>query len=411
MLSARAPRLRQRVVDRGSRERVRELDERAGRRGRPARTIPLLDRVIQRLERILEAGQLDHRVQRRADAEHGGGLDQRRRRRSAHRSSSRRTSCAYDSRYRKRTRLVLPAARRPEAREAPPARTAGCRRVCSHRRPAASGVMATPSARPSSEMCDGSSGPTRQHAARRSGGELAPSLGERRRPRSRARPGRRAHGSRAAGERRTAAPAATRRRPGARRRRPRRTARPPASELISSSSSRPTATWRAGAQRVAAAAVGAEQLVGHRERHVGLGLVTARPQHPGRLQLGQEALDQRRLADAGLALHEQDLRAPGRRLGERIVAAPGARSAGRRTRTSQAIATRTNSYHRGIAGPPRLRLLEVAPGRVRREEHADEAADREHREEDRRRASGSRRPGSSAAAGSSRPGRSARRRT
>jgi hypothetical protein len=52
---------------------------------------------------------------------------------------------------------------------------------------------------------------------------------------------------------------------------------------------------------------------------VGLGFVTARAQHAGRGQLGQEALDERRLADAGLAVHDQDLRVPARGLGERIV--------------------------------------------------------------------------------------------
>ena len=76
------------------------------------------------------------------------------------------------------------------------------------------------------------------------------------------------------------------------------------------------------AQRIAAAAVAAEQLVGHREGHVGLGFVAARAQDPGGRQLREEALDERRLADAGLALHEQDLRTPGRCLGERIVEHP-----------------------------------------------------------------------------------------
>jgi hypothetical protein len=76
------------------------------------------------------------------------------------------------------------------------------------------------------------------------------------------------------------------------------------SELISSSSSRP---------------FGAQELVGHRERHVRLGLVTTCLQDPGRGQVREEALDQRGLADAGLAFDDDDLRPTGGRVAERIV--------------------------------------------------------------------------------------------
>ena len=75
----------------------------------------------------------------------------------------------------------------------------------------------------------------------------------------------------------------------------------------------------AGAQGVAGAPLGAQQLVGHRERHVRLGLVTARLQQPGRRQVREEALDQRRLTDAGLAFDDDDLRLTGGRVAERIL--------------------------------------------------------------------------------------------
>jgi hypothetical protein len=74
-----------------------------------------------------------------------------------------------------------------------------------------------------------------------------------------------------------------------------------------------------GEERIAANAARAEQLVGRGERDVEFAFITARAQHPACRQLGEEALDQRGLPDAGLALEQEDLQAPTRRLGERIV--------------------------------------------------------------------------------------------
>jgi hypothetical protein len=52
---------------------------------------------------------------------------------------------------------------------------------------------------------------------------------------------------------------------------------------------------------------------------VRLGLVTACLQQPGRGQVREEALDQRGLADAGLAFDDDDLGVAGGRVAERVV--------------------------------------------------------------------------------------------
>jgi hypothetical protein len=81
---------------------------------------------------------------------------------------------------------------------------------------------------------------------------------------------------------------------------------------------------------------------------VRLRFITARAQDPGRLQLAQKALDQRRLADAGFTLDDDDVRAPTGCLDECIAKRPelvlpahedGARGDGHGS----------NSYHQGIA--------------------------------------------------------------
>jgi hypothetical protein len=66
---------------------------------------------------------------------------------------------------------------------------------------------------------------------------------------------------------------------------------------MSSSGRSPTVTRRRATQRVAAATTGAEQLLGHRERHERLAFRRRSRAGSGRPQLGQEALELRGLAD------------------------------------------------------------------------------------------------------------------
>ena len=155
--------------------------------------------------------------------------------------------------------------------------------VCSHSRRAASGVMATPKRSAERRDVTRLEPPDTEYRAHRRRGELAPALRERLVGAFRARRAARAPGCRRGGGRRTAARAATRRRPGGPRRRrpPIRVAGAGGHQLEQLHPDRYVVSGDAA--RPCSRPAAAQQLVGHRERDVRLGLVTARRATPGRV--------------------------------------------------------------------------------------------------------------------------------